>query len=112
MARKKTTELKQVHGRREYQTLDQILGETGTSEYGTLNEGEYEDQIDDMNSHDLHEHAVSHGILPVESRERLKKTLLEEFRSHALRYKTPPSRTPKKPMTVSKEVHSILSEGR
>ena len=109
---KKILELKQTHGRAETpMNLDQLMGVTGMSEYGTLDEKEYTGQLEEMNTHDLHEHAVGKGILPMDNRDRLVKTLMGEFKKHVAHYQAPHLKTPKSKIP-GKNVASILAEGR
>ena len=62
-SKKKTglSELSQTHGKIEKiqpSSLDQIWGDTGISKYKTLDKGEYQTQIGDMNKSDLQTHAT------------------------------------------------------
>tara|TARA_Y100000401_G_C8302465_1_gene214961 strand:+ start:23 stop:406 length:384 start_codon:yes stop_codon:yes gene_type:complete len=93
-------------------TLDQIWGDEGNSKYGTLEESDYTSQIRAMNKSDLHSHAIKLGILPVENRELLTNRLLREFKKHVLSFKKPKQTAAKKPKEVSKDVKSILAQGR
>ena len=116
---KKTSPKKimQTHAMEEKQefektTLDQIWGDEGNSKYGTLEESDYTSQIRAMNKSDLHSHAIKLGILPVENRELLTNRLLREFKKHVLSFKKPKQTAAKKPKEVSKDVKSILAQGR
>lgn len=112
--KKRIKELHQTHGRVDesnFQTLDQLFGNTGIGEYGTLDVQEYESQLKEMATHDLHEHSVKKGVLPVDNRERLIKTLLAEFQKHVMRFKAPTNRTPKTKAPDAKMV-AIMAEGR
>lgn len=113
MGRKKLENMSQTHGKTETfkpTTLDQIWGDTGNSKYGTLNEEEYESQLNEMNKSDLQTHATKIGLVPIDDRVRLTKRLLSEFRVHVASYKRPEFKqsNPK----ISKEVAKILAEGR
>jgi hypothetical protein len=114
-AKKKSIKnLSQTHGKEEKfepTTLDQIWGDDGLNVYGTMQENQYEDQIDDMNLSDLQAHASRVGIIPVDNRNTLRERLVREFRKHVASYRKPmdnPSPTP----PMSKEIMKILSEGR
>lgn len=110
---KQTKELKQTHGRNDEfvpTTLDQIFGETGLSKYGTMDENVYTARLAEMNKSDLHAHAARFGIMPIDNRDRLVKTLLKEFKLYVHSFQKPqPIAQPKK---ISKEVEKILAEGR
>ena len=112
--RKSVKNLSQTHGKEEKfepTTLDQIWGDDGTSTYGTLNEREYENKLDDMNLSDLQAHASTVGIIPVDNRHTLRERLVREFRKHVSAYKKPVQEST--PITnLEKEAVKILSEGR
>ena len=92
-------------------TLDQVWGDTGSSRYGTLEESAYLGKIKNMNRTDLHSHAVSVGILPVDNRELLTSRLTREFKKHVLSFQKPQEQKRKKP-TLSEKARSILAEGK
>ena len=92
-------------------TLDQVWGDTGSSRYGTLEESDYLGKVRSMNRTDLHSHAVSVGILPVDNRELLTARLTREFRKHVLSFQKPHEQKRKKP-TLSEKARSILAEGK
>jgi len=92
-------------------TLDQVWGDTGSSRYGTLEESAYLSKIRNMNRTDLHSHAVSVGILPIDNRELLTGRLTREFRKHVLSFQKPREQKRKKP-TLSEKARSILAEGK
>ena len=112
--RKNIKNLSQTHGKEEKfepTTLDQIWGDDGLSEYGTMQEEIYENQIDDMNMSDLQTHASRVGIIPVDNRATLRERLMREFRKHVNSFKKPvDASSPSGP--PSKETMKILSEGR
>ena len=91
-------------------TLDQIWGDTGSSKYGTLEESVYLNKIRNMNRTDLHAHAVSVGILPIDNREILTTRLAREFKKHILSFQKPSDKKRKEP-AVSERIRSILAEG-
>tara|TARA_R110000751_G_C13710061_1_gene474314 strand:- start:274 stop:654 length:381 start_codon:yes stop_codon:yes gene_type:complete len=112
--RKSIKNLSQTHGEEEkFQptTLDQIWGDDGLSEYGTMQEEVYENQIDDMNMSDLQAHASRVGIIPIDNRATLRERLMREFRKHVNSFRKPvnASSPPERP---NKEAMKILSEGR
>jgi len=111
---KKVMQTHAMEEKQEFQktTLDQIWGDEGNSKYGTLEESDYTSQIRAMNKSDLHSHAIKLGILPVENRELLTNRLVREFKKHVLSFKKPKESTAKKPKTVSKDLKSILAQGR
>ena len=112
----KIKEMVQTHGMVEEESyektsLDQVWGDTGSSKYGTLNEEDYSEKIKSMNRSDLHSHAVTVGILPIDNRELLVSRLKREFKKHILAYKKP-RKSRKSAPGVSSRAKSILSEGK
>jgi hypothetical protein len=104
----------QIHGKIETfqpSTLEQILGGSGTGKYGTLDEGEYQQQLNNMQKVDLQAHATQIGIIPIDDRERLVKRLLSEFRMHVGAYKRPQA-SGKTAQAIPPEIAKILAEGR
>ena len=115
-AKPKFEEMAQTHGMEERESyektsLDQVWGDTGSSKYGTLKEEDYSKKIKSMNRSDLHSHAVTVGILPIDNRELLVSRLKREFKKHVLAYKKPRKGRKSDP-GVSKRAKSILSEGK
>ena len=113
-ATKSVKNLSQAHGKEEKfepTTLEQIWGDDGSTTYGTLNENQYANQLDDMNMSDLQTHASTVGIIPIDNRSTLRERLLRDFRKHVSSYKKPPHQT-KSPRDVNPETIKILSEGR
>lgn len=91
--------------------LEQVWGGFNElSKYGTMDEDEYNAQITDMNRPDLEAHARRVGVVIVESSERLRGKLLNEFRNYKFSLQRPAQ--PKGPQIVSAEVRKILAEGR
>jgi hypothetical protein len=79
--------------------------------YGTMDESEYVSRLRDMNRSELESHARKHGVMIVESSERLRDKLLREFNSYKLSLRLP--EPPKAGVTsVSAEALKILAEGR
>ena len=112
--RKNIKNLSQTHGKEEkYEptTLDQIWGDVGLSEFGTMQEEVYENQIDDMNMSDLQTHASRVGIIPVDNRATLRERLVREFRKHVNSFRKPVDASPPSG-PPDKETMKILSEGR
>ncbi len=109
----KLDSLSQAHGKTEHtpQTLDQIWGDDGVSKYKTLDAEVYEKQLDNYNLTDLQRHASRFGIIPVESRARLKDTLMREFKKHASSYNVPNSPGQGAMGDLSEEAKKILKEG-
>jgi len=112
--RKSVKNLSQAHGKEEKfepTTLEQIWGDDGSTVYGTLNENQYANQVDEMNMSDLQAHASTVGIIPIDNRHTLRERLLREFRKHVSSYKKPVHEA--QPTShVDPEVLKILSEGR
>ena len=106
--------LSQAHGKKENfepTTLEQIWGDDGSTTYGTLNENQYANRLDDMNMSDLQTHASTVGIIPIDNRSTLRERLLRDFRKHVSSYKKPTHQT-QSPRDVNPETIKILSEGR
>ena len=113
-AKKGLKNLSQIHGEEEkFQptSLDQVWGEDGSSTYGTMNDAEYERQIDQMNMSDMQTHASRVGIIPIDNRSTLRDRLLREFRKHVANYRKP-IHHPTPPEEVDAQTLKILSEGR
>ena len=93
-------------------TLDQVWGDEGLSKYSTLGEEDYLDQIRFMNRSDLHSHAITIGILPIDNRDILVARLTREFRKHVLSYQKPKKKTiAKGKARLSEKARRVLSEG-
>jgi hypothetical protein len=111
---KKVADLSQTHGKSdeiEPTTLDQIWGDDGTSKYGTLNEEEYLSKLDGMTKSDIYLHASKLGIVPIDDRGRLKKTLLSGFRKHVAKFKMP-TQVDESHEKLPKNIREILEEGK
>ena len=109
----KLQELSQTHGKLdqyEYKTLDQVLGDDGTSKYKTLDLEKYTQFLHDLNKSDLQSHAIKVGLIPVDNRDILTKRLLKEFAKYASGFKTP--KVNKTEIKLDKKVKDILAEGR
>ena len=92
-------------------TLDQIWGDDGTSEYGTLDYDSYKGKIFDMNMSDLQAHASRVGIVPIDNRNMLTDRLLREFGRHVSSFKKP-SEDLQENQNIPKKIRDILAEGR
>jgi hypothetical protein len=104
----------ETHGKEEKvvpTTLEQIWGDKGNTRYKTMKEDEYVGMLNQMNKADLQAHASKLGIVPIDNREILVRKLLKEFRLHVSSYRMPAQTSINAPK-VSKEVLSILAEGR
>ena len=113
-AKKGLKNLSQIHGEEEkFQptSLAQVWGEDGSSTYGTMNDAEYERQIDQMNMSDMQTHASRVGIIPIDNRSTLSDRLLREFRKHVANYRKP-IHHPTPPEEIDAQTLKILSEGR
>lgn len=111
--KRKIKELTQTHGKLqnyEHKSLDQILGEDGSSKYKTLNIDKYIDYLNDLNKSDLQSHAATVGLLPIDNRDILCKRLIREFKKHTSSYTLP--KLEKTEINLDKKAKDILSEGR
>lgn len=107
-------ELNQTHAKlegQEYQTLDQILGDSGGDKYGTFDEEEYLSQLNAMNRSDLQTHAIKMSLIPIDNTQILRERLMIEFKKHNTSYIKVSTREAGN-KNISKEVKNILSEGR
>lgn len=112
MAKKSINNLNLADGKEEKfvpSTLDQIWGETSNS-YSTNDVDEYTKELQEMNSADLHAHAIKRGLLPTTSRERTLKRLVLAFKQHAAANRVLP--VPKAKKAPTEDIRKILSEGR
>ncbi len=113
----KAKEMIQTHAMEEEEkfektTLDQVWGDEGLSKYETLEESDYLDQIKFLNRSDLHSHAITIGILPIDNRDILISRLTREFRKHVLSYQKPKKKTlAKGKAKLSQKARRVLSEG-
>lgn len=106
-------DLTQTHGKLEeyeHKTLDQILGDDGSSKYKTLNLDKYTAYLNDLNKSDLQSHATTVGLLPIDNRELLCKRLIKEFRKYTSSYKLP--KLERSEINLDKQARDVLSEGR
>ena len=99
-----------VENKFEPTTLDQIWGDDGTSEYGTLDYENYKAKVFDMNMSDLQAHASRVGIVPVDNRNMLTDRLLREFSKHVSSFKKPVEDLAEQQKYPSK-IRDILAEG-
>jgi hypothetical protein len=109
----KLDNLSQTHGKLEkyeYKTLDQILGDDGTSKYKTLDIEKYKEYLNDLNKSDLQSHAIKIGLLPIDNRELLSKRLLKEFQKYTSSYKLP--KLEAREIKLDKKARDVLAEGR
>jgi hypothetical protein len=111
---KKLENLSQTHGKVDTPvptTLDQIWGDDGNSKYGTLDEGQYLSHLNGMTKSDIYLHASKLGIVPVDDRKRLEKTLLNDFRKHVAKFRMP-SQNEEPQQDLPKNIRKILEEGK
>ena len=76
--RQNLEELNQTHAKlegKEYQTLDQILGDSGGDRYGTFDEEEYLSQLNAMNRSDLQTHAIKMSLIPIDNTQILRESI-------------------------------------
>jgi len=118
MAKKKkqsVEELNQTHAKveeKQYQTLDQILGDSGSDKYGTFSEDEYWSQLNAMTKSDLQSHAVKMNLIPIDNMKMLRDRLLNEFRRHNNSYLKVSGTKRVLDNDVSDAAKRILAEGR
>ena len=117
MANKKTKleSMTQSHGKTETfeaTTLDQILGDTGLSKYGTMNVSEYKKKLDTMPKSDLQAHATKVGLVPIDDRERMIKRLVHEFTLYVAQYRYPVNKEKAPEAPIEPEIAAILARGR
>jgi hypothetical protein len=111
---KKVKNLTQTHGKVEEfepSTLEQIWGNDSLSTYSTMDEGEYEGQLNGMAKADMQAHATKVGLIPIDNTEVLRARLIKQFKSHLNSYRKPkvkPANNPK----LTKELRDILGEGK
>lgn len=117
--RKKLAELEQVDGKKESKeelskprTLNEVWGDDGISEYKTMDESVYSQQLTDMDTVDLQREAVKRGLLPSRGRDIITARLLVQFRKHVNSYGSVASPQTIHPNKITPEVRRILNEGR
>jgi len=111
---KKLDSLNQTHGKEETfepTTLEQVWGDDGTAKYSTMDDSNYEDQLNDMDKADIQSHAAQVGVIPVDNTELLKQKLMKEFHKHVNQYRRPTGPNDKNSLP-SEEVQKILREGK
>jgi hypothetical protein len=105
-----------IHGKIETTqptTLEQLWGGKGLNKYNTMDNLEYEKQLDEMNKSDLQAHSVNiAGVIPVDDREILKKRLMKEFNLHVASYNVPKYSPTKPNMKKLEKAARIVAEGR
>lgn len=107
--------LSQTNGQKSrpnYTNLDQIWGKTGMIKYGTLDPVIYESQLREMTKSDLYSEAQKVGLQPVDNKERLIKSLIQEFKSYAAQFAAPPNVVDNNGKQLSPKVLKILAEGK
>ena len=93
-------------------TIDQLFGFDDGNKFGTLDYNEYEAKLDNMTLSDLQQEAEKINCPPIDDKERLKRSLKNEFRIYASNYNIPKSPPPTDPSKVSKVVKDFMSEGK
>ena len=113
--KKSLSSINQTHAKVEKKfeqtTLDQIWGDDGTSEYGTLDYEGYKSKVFDMNMSDLQAHASRVGVVPIDNRNMLTDRLLREFSKHITSFKKPVEDHSDQ-QNIPDKIKSILAEGR
>ena len=110
----KLKSLKQTHAKvptNELTCLDQVWGFNENSRYGTTDENEYRNTLGNMTRVDLENHARSVGTMVLESSDRMRDALMNQFRSFVLALRKPSAPNPSK-FKVSAAVLKTLNEGR
>ena len=113
--RSKIDNLSQAHGKEETfkpTTLDQIWGDDGTSEYRTMDESVYRQELDNYNKSDLQSHASKKGLIPIDDRKLLTERLVGEFRKHVNQYRIPMDGLDNSSENLSESDRRTLEEGR
>lgn len=117
MARKNTNKLKtlnKTNGEATPHSLAVLLGDTGLTKYGTLDEGEYRTRLEALSTSELHLEATREGFRPIHSRDLLIKSLVGKF----LKYKNSYfgtdsiSRSDANDKKIAQDLASILRTGR
>ena len=106
---KKVKNLTQTHGKVEEfepSTLEQIWGNDSLSTYSTMDEGEYEGQLNGMAKADMQAHATKVGLIPIDNMGILKQRLVKQFKSHVATYRRPKQQKTHEPR-LTKEVKNI-----
>lgn len=102
-------------------TLNQLLGDTGLSKYGTLDMQVFEDNLDKMNYDELQDYAIDKGVKPTtfgdagQAKNRIKRALLEDFRVYTSSFNVTAAEQPKnvkKGADLLKQVQDIMRDGR
>ncbi len=114
---KKLTQKSTVNGRQEtledkYKSIAQLLGEDGKAKYGTLDLGEYETQLREMNLSDLNKYATEHYIKPVHNREITIKSLMSLFIKHRNNFVSSEFENKTQKIVRDKELDNILKDCR
>lgn len=92
--------------------LEQVFGFNEYAKYGTLDESVYVKRLNEMNRSDLEAHARKMGLIIVESSERLRGKLLQEFRNYVTYLHKPVQPVQQQPQKISEEARKVLAEGR
>ena len=114
--------LSQTHGKEENfkaTTLDQVWGDDGNWKYDTMDDKEYEKELNNMVKSDLQTHATKIGIIPIDNRPMLTQRLVREFKKHVSIYESTAVRLQEdkvlldaKDKDVNSEIQKILEEGK
>lgn len=115
--KKNLKELNRAHGNEkpEIRTMEQLLGNTGVSKFGTLDVEEYKEKLNKMDWSEISDHAVANGFFPgdVENIDRLKKTLVTNFVNYASQFRqfsTPQVKPNKQNKKASEEMRNFLEK--
>ena len=93
-------------------SMAQLFGEDVGNKFGTLNFGEYEEKLNSMTLNDLQDEARKINCPPIDDKERLKRSLKNEFRVYASNFNLPPQPKQMDLKKVPREVLDFMSEGK
>lgn len=94
-------------------TLEAVWGYNELSRYSTVDEQEYRALLMDMSRADLENHARKHQVSIVESSDRLREKLMNQFNGYVASLKKPLNqKLAKVPVSQLEQARKILAEGR
>lgn len=95
---------------RKPRTIDEVLGVARYSQYATLDENVYKDQIENMLKIDLQAECLRVGLIPHDRTELMHKRLMGAFRQYLSCIDANNAPQPKDPGNPSREARDILSK--
>tara|TARA_Y100001938_G_scaffold104917_1_gene143205 strand:- start:1361 stop:1765 length:405 start_codon:yes stop_codon:yes gene_type:complete len=117
-SKNKLQNLEQSHGKDESKpvpmTLNQIWGDDGLSEYGTLDLESYTQRIKTYTWSDLREEAAKRDIVPIGDRTQIEAKLINKFKNYKSTFTVEgtTSDTSQEQEGLTDEIKNILREGR